>query len=75
MNITPFNPPQIKLMGPGPSDVYPRVLSALSRPTLGLFEYFLSTAYGAKSTLQLNIFCQPHTKNSITTNNCLVSSL
>ena len=23
MNIIPFNPPQIKLMGPGPSDVYP----------------------------------------------------
>ena len=30
-----FNPPQRKLMGPGPSDVYPRVLEALSRPTLG----------------------------------------
>ena len=33
--ITPFNPPQIKLMGPGPSDVYPESFSALSRPTLG----------------------------------------
>lgn len=30
-----FNPPQRKLMGPGPSDVNPRVLEALSRPTLG----------------------------------------
>lgn len=30
-----FNPPVRTLMGPGPSDVYPRVLEALSRPTIG----------------------------------------
>jgi alanine-glyoxylate transaminase/serine-glyoxylate transaminase/serine-pyruvate transaminase len=30
-----FNPPRRILMGPGPSDVSPRVLSALSRPTIG----------------------------------------
>ena len=30
-----FNPPVRTLMGPGPSDVSPRVLSALSRPTIG----------------------------------------
>jgi alanine-glyoxylate transaminase/serine-glyoxylate transaminase/serine-pyruvate transaminase len=35
MAITPFHPPQRVLMGPGPSDVSPRVLEALSRPTLG----------------------------------------
>ncbi|MGD8325552.1 MAG: alanine--glyoxylate aminotransferase family protein [Sphingomonadales bacterium] len=28
-------PPQRILMGPGPSDVHPRVLNALSRPTIG----------------------------------------
>lgn len=28
-------PPQRVLMGPGPSDVHPRVLNALSRPTIG----------------------------------------
>lgn len=33
--ITSFNPPQRTLMGPGPSDVSPRVLEALSRPTIG----------------------------------------
>ncbi len=30
-----FHPPQRTLMGPGPSDVSPRVLAALSRPTIG----------------------------------------
>lgn len=35
MTITSFFPPQRTLMGPGPSDVSARVLSALSRPTIG----------------------------------------
>jgi len=35
MTIKSFNPPQRILMGPGPSDVSPRVLSALARPTIG----------------------------------------
>lgn len=35
MAITPFHPPQRILMGPGPSDVSPRVLEAMSRPTIG----------------------------------------
>ena len=35
MSITSFNPPVRTLMGPGPSDVSPRVLGALSRPTIG----------------------------------------
>jgi alanine-glyoxylate transaminase/serine-glyoxylate transaminase/serine-pyruvate transaminase len=30
-----FHPPQRTLMGPGPSDVAPRVLEALARPTIG----------------------------------------
>jgi len=30
-----FHPPQRTLMGPGPSDVHPRVLQALGRPTVG----------------------------------------
>ena len=30
-----FYPPQRTLMGPGPSDVSPRVLAALARPTIG----------------------------------------
>jgi alanine-glyoxylate transaminase/serine-glyoxylate transaminase/serine-pyruvate transaminase len=30
-----FNPPERTLMGPGPSNINPRVLSALSRPVIG----------------------------------------
>ena len=31
----PFLPPQRILLGPGPSDVHPRVLAAMARPTIG----------------------------------------
>ena len=33
--ITSFDPPKRRLMGPGPSDIHPRVLNALSRHTIG----------------------------------------
>jgi alanine-glyoxylate transaminase/serine-glyoxylate transaminase/serine-pyruvate transaminase len=33
--IGSFHPPQRILMGPGPSDVSPRVLAAMARPTIG----------------------------------------
>ena len=35
LNPTSFHPPLRTLMGPGPSDVNPRILEALSRPTIG----------------------------------------
>jgi len=35
MKIRSFHPPQRILLGPGPSDVNPRVLEAMSRPTIG----------------------------------------
>ena len=35
MTLQSFHPPRRILMGPGPSDVSPRVLAALSRPTIG----------------------------------------
>jgi alanine-glyoxylate transaminase/serine-glyoxylate transaminase/serine-pyruvate transaminase len=35
MSITSFHPPVRTLMGPGPSTVNPRILEAMSRPTLG----------------------------------------
>ncbi|HHJ12614.1 MAG TPA: alanine--glyoxylate aminotransferase family protein, partial [Chromatiales bacterium] len=35
MSNQPFNPPVRTLMGPGPSDVHPRILEAMSRPTIG----------------------------------------
>jgi alanine-glyoxylate transaminase / serine-glyoxylate transaminase / serine-pyruvate transaminase len=33
-----FYPPQRTLMGPGPSDIHPRVLSAMGRPTIGYLD-------------------------------------
>jgi alanine-glyoxylate transaminase/serine-glyoxylate transaminase/serine-pyruvate transaminase len=33
--ISSFEPPRRVLMGPGPSDVHPRVLAAMARPTIG----------------------------------------
>ncbi len=35
MSIKSFHPPVRTLMGPGPSDVNPRILEAISRPTIG----------------------------------------
>jgi len=35
MTTPSFHPPVRTLMGPGPSDVHPRVLAALARPTVG----------------------------------------
>lgn len=35
MRIKPFDPPKRTLMGPGPSNVDPRVLEAMARPTIG----------------------------------------
>jgi alanine-glyoxylate transaminase / serine-glyoxylate transaminase / serine-pyruvate transaminase len=38
----PLNPPVRTLMGPGPSDIHPRVLAALAKPTVGhLDPYYL----------------------------------
>ena len=50
-----FYPPQRTLMGPGPSDVSPRVLAALSRPTIGhldpAFQAFMEDMKGALATV------------------------
>jgi Serine-pyruvate aminotransferase/archaeal aspartate aminotransferase len=34
-NMQSFIPPIRTLMGPGPSDVHPRILDAMARPTIG----------------------------------------
>lgn len=53
MLIQSFIPPQRTLMGPGPSDVSPRVLSALARPTVGhLDPTFIGMMDEVKSLLQ-----------------------
>ena len=53
MSIQSFIPPQRTLMGPGPSDVSPRILSALARPTVGhLDPTFIGMMDEVKSMLQ-----------------------
>jgi alanine-glyoxylate transaminase / serine-glyoxylate transaminase / serine-pyruvate transaminase len=48
-----FNPPQRILMGPGPSDVSPRVLAAMARPTIGhLDPQFVAMMDEVKAMLQ-----------------------
>ena len=53
MSVSSFIPPQRTLMGPGPSDVSARVLSALARPTIGhLDPMFVAMMDEVKSLLQ-----------------------
>tara|TARA_B100002003_G_C14149235_1_gene552682 strand:+ start:2738 stop:3916 length:1179 start_codon:yes stop_codon:yes gene_type:complete len=58
-----FNPTVRTLMGPGPSDVNPRVLSAMARPTIGhLDPEFIRLMDEIKSLLQFAF----QTKNELT---------
>ncbi|MDN5369214.1 MAG: alanine-glyoxylate transaminase / serine-glyoxylate transaminase / serine-pyruvate transaminase [Shewanella sp.] len=51
--VSAFNPPRRILMGPGPSDVYPEVLAAQSRPTVGhLDPLFIAMMDELKSLIQ-----------------------
>ncbi len=53
MSYTSFNPPIRTLMGPGPSDVHPRVLTAMARPTIGhLDPAFVAMMEEIKALLQ-----------------------
>jgi alanine-glyoxylate transaminase/serine-glyoxylate transaminase/serine-pyruvate transaminase len=52
-HIRSFNPPLRTLMGPGPSDVHPRVLAAMARPTIGhLDPLFVAMMDELKTLLQ-----------------------
>jgi len=63
MTIKSFNPPVRTLMGPGPSDVHPRVLAAMSRPTIGhLDPKFVGMMDEVKAMLQFAF----QTKNELT---------
>ena len=58
-----LNPPVRTLLGPGPSEVHPRVLAALSRPTVGhLDPYYLQLMDSTQSMLRSAM----GTKNSMT---------
>ena len=59
----PFYPPQRTLMGPGPSDVSPRVLAAAARPTIGhLDPLFVGLMDDVKRLLQFAF----QTRNELT---------
>ena len=61
--IQSFNPPVRTLMGPGPSDIAPRVLAAMSRPTIGhLDPAFIQMMDEVKQMLQYAF----QTKNELT---------
>lgn len=63
MKKTSFNPPIRTLMGPGPSDVHPRILEAMSRPTIGhLDPIFVDMMEDVKEMLQYAF----QTKNKLT---------
>ncbi|HWQ95375.1 MAG TPA: alanine--glyoxylate aminotransferase family protein [Gammaproteobacteria bacterium] len=63
MQIKSFHPPRRTLMGPGPSDVNPRILEAMSRPTIGhLDPVFVSMMDEMKALLQYAF----QTKNPLT---------
>ncbi|MEX2469663.1 MAG: alanine--glyoxylate aminotransferase family protein [Pseudohongiellaceae bacterium] len=58
-----FHPPARTLMGPGPSDVNPRILEALSRPTIGhLDPAFIGMMDEVKALLQFAF----QTRNELT---------
>ena len=58
-----FTPPQRTLMGPGPSDVSPRILAAMGRPTIGhLDPEFIRMMDELKSLIQYAM----QTKNDLT---------
>jgi len=63
MPIQSFHPLQRTLMGPGPSDVSPRVLEALSRPTLGHLDPTFITMMDELKTLLQGAF---QTSNPLT---------
>ncbi len=63
MTVKSFHPPVRTLMGPGPSDVSPRVLGAMARPTLGhLDPMFVGMMDEVKAMLQYAF----QTKNELT---------
>ena len=63
MSFQSFHPPVRTLMGPGPSDIHPRVLEALGRPTIGhLDPSFIGLMDEIKQLLQYAF----QTKNELT---------
>ncbi|HEY2760013.1 MAG TPA: aminotransferase class V-fold PLP-dependent enzyme, partial [Pirellulales bacterium] len=61
--IVPLNPPVRVLLGPGPSEIHPRVLQAMAKPTVGhLDPYYLETMNRMQDMLRQVL----RTKNEMT---------
>lgn len=63
MQMKSFNPPVRSLMGAGSSDVHPRVLEALSRPTIGHLDPAFTNLMDGLKELPQYVF---QTKNAMT---------
>jgi len=63
MSIHSFYPPQRTLLGPGPSDINPRVLLAMARPTIGHLDPLFSQMMEEVKQLLQQTF---KTKNALT---------
>jgi alanine-glyoxylate transaminase/serine-glyoxylate transaminase/serine-pyruvate transaminase len=59
----PLNPPVRILLGPGPSDIHPRVLSAMAKPTVGHLDPFYLELMNRMQQMLREIF---RTKNEMT---------
>ena len=59
----PIAPPSRILMGPGPSDIAPSVLAALSAPTVGHLDPYFLRIMDEMQTMLRRVFC---TKNELT---------
>jgi len=59
----PLNPPRRILMGPGPSDVHPRVLAALAAPTVGHLDPYFIQVMNETQTMLRHVF---RTTNELT---------
>lgn len=63
MNFPPLNPPVRMLMGPGPSEIHPRVLQALAKPTLGHLDPHYLQLMNSMQEMLRQVFC---TRNQMT---------
>ncbi|WP_337588530.1 alanine--glyoxylate aminotransferase family protein [Bifidobacterium ruminantium] len=63
--IDPLDPPHRLLMAPGPTNVDPRVLAAMSKPTVGQFDPYMFKAMDEVQTMLRSIFKTNNTQTMV----------
>lgn len=63
--IDPLDPPHRLLMTPGPTNVDPRVLAAMSKPTVGQFDPYMFKAMDEVQTMLRSIFKTNNTQTMV----------